>query len=397
MHFSMAAIASIAATPTTSPFSADARLLLSAALGKDGDCVRALAAEVTDWPRLYRFADGHGLRAAAYHGLARAGVALPAEVAGPWRSFAEENAFHSLQLSRELLRIVAALEAGGVRVLPYKGPSLGAAAHPSLAARESTDLDLLVSPADALLAEQIAVTLGYAPLLRFTTKQRTSYLRNECELDMVTAAGELLDLHWALVPRHYQMRFDFEAWWRRRVPLSIGGCVLPTLAPEDGALALAVHGCKHSWERLSWVVDLVLWLRAHAQLNWAELALQAKQLGAERALRVGLLMCHAADGTAVPEPVRIAAAADFPASQLAAAAVRRINRGDAIGDSERWRTTLRLLPGRRARLRCLASFAVTSGVAEWKSVRLPDAFFAVYVPLRLLRIVRAALRERWRK
>ena len=391
MHFSMAALAAVPATRIAAPHSVEVELLVAAALGEAPGRLRALAAQIEDWPGLYRLADFHALRAAAYHGLVRAGVTLPLSVAESWRSYAERNARHNLQLSSELLRVVAALEAAGVRVLPYKGPTLGAAVHPSLAARESSDLDLLVSPADAARAEQVAAAQGYTPLLHFTPKQRAAYALDECELDLVSTAGEQLDVHWALVPRHYQMAFDFESWWRRRVPLPLAGRTIATLAPEDGLLALAVHGSKHAWERLGWAVDVALWMGARPQLDWDAIATQANAMGAARALWFALLVTEGVTGVLPPAPVRTLAAADIEARQMAADAVQRMQQARKVGDAARWRNTLRLLPDRGARRRCLASFALSSGVAEWSSLRLPDALFPLYVPVRLLRIVKAAL------
>ncbi|HEU5451493.1 MAG TPA: nucleotidyltransferase family protein [Terriglobales bacterium] len=388
----MAAVASLPETRAAVPLSAEVQLLVGAAMGVAPGQVRALATEVEDWPGLYRLADFHALRAAAYHGLLRAGITLPLSLAELWRSYAEQNARHNLWLSSELLRVMEAFESAGVRVLPYKGPTLGAAVHPSLATRESSDLDLLVSPADAARAEQITAALGYTPLLDLTPRQRAAYLRDECELDLVSAEGEQLDLHWALVPRHSQMAFDFEAWWQRRVPLPLGGRSIPTLAPEDGLLALAVHGSKHAWERMGWAVDFALWMSAHPQMDWEEIARQAAAMRATRALRFAVLVTDAVTGVSPPVPVRAQAGMDRDAWAMAADAVERMQHARKVGDAARWRNTLRLLPDRGARRRCLTWFALTSGVAEWSSVRLPDALFPLYVPVRLLRIVRAALR-----
>lgn len=388
----MVAAAALPATRVSAPLSAELQLLVAAALGESPGRLRTLAAEIEDWPGLYHLADFHALRAAAYHGLARSGITLPPPVADLWRLYAERNARHNLWLSGELLRVLEAFESAGVRVLPYKGPALGAAVHPSLAARESSDLDLLVSPDDAARAEQVTAGLGYAPLLHFTPKQRAAYARNECELDLVSAQGEQLDLHWALVPRHYQMAFDFESWWRRRVPLPLAGRTIATLAPEDGLLALAVHGSKHAWERLGWAVDVALWMSAYPRLDWGAITRQAAAMGATRALWFALLVTEATTGASPPAPLRAQAAADRDAQQMSARAVERMQQARKVGDAARWRNTLRLLPDRGARRRCLASFALTSGVAEWSSVRLPDALFPLYVPIRILRIIGAALR-----
>ena len=370
---------------------AELRLLVAAAMGDEAERLRELASQMEDWPRLYRLAARHGLRAAVYDGLLTARIELPASAAA-WRGFAEENTRRNLRLTAMLLQLIEEFARAGIRVLAYKGPALAAAAYATAAAREISDLDLLVWPADVERAETVARCIGYRRLLPLTPRQHEVYMRNECELDLVSPEGELLDLHWALAPRHYGVDFNFAACWERRKQVRIAGHSIATLGDADCVLTLAVHGSKHAWERLSWVVDLARFVRAHPQLDWDEVIRQARGCGAIRALWLALSLCEAVTATEIADELRPQMAADRRAISMTAAAVKRFHRDLRLAEAERWRMSFRLQS--RARWRCLASFAFSSGVAEWKRARLPEPLFPLYVPLRWWRIASAATRRR---
>ena len=370
---------------------AELRLLVASAMGERAERLSELASQIDDWPRLYHLAARHGLRAAVYDGLLTARTELPASVAGAWRGFAEENTRRNLRLTAMLLHLIEEFARAGIRVLAYKGPALAATAYTTAAAREISDLDLLVWPTDVEPAETVARCIGYRRLFPLTRRQREVYMRNECELDLVSPEGELLDLHWALAPRHYGVDFNFAACWERRKQVRIAGRSVATLGDADCVLTLAVHGSKHAWERLNWVVDLARFVRAHPQLDWDEIIRQAQACGAIRALWLALSLCEAVTATEMPQALRTQMAADRAAMRMTAAAVERFHGGLRLAEAERWRMSFRLQS--RARWRSLAFFAFNSGVAEWKRARLPEPLFPLYVPLRWWRIASAATRR----
>ncbi|MCP5101260.1 MAG: nucleotidyltransferase family protein, partial [Chloroflexi bacterium] len=62
--------------------------------------------------------------------------------------------------------------------------------------------------------------------------------------------------------------------------------------PEDHLLYLCLHGYKHSWYRLSWVVDLACLISTYPNLDWEAVIIQAKKYHIQRVIRLGLLLAH---------------------------------------------------------------------------------------------------------
>jgi hypothetical protein len=71
------------------------------------------------------------------------------------------------------------------------------------------------------------------------------------------AQGTLLELHTRLTDLAYHFPLEFDAVWSQRQSVVLHEHALSTLGNEDLLLYLAVHGTKHGWTCLGWVVDLV--------------------------------------------------------------------------------------------------------------------------------------------
>src|SRR6185295_17121472 len=124
--------------------------------------------------------------------------------------------------------------------------------------------DVLVQRADVLRCKDALRGLGYEPRLRLTRGQERAYLGSECEYAFDRDRGRLtVEVHWDITPRDYAFRFDIEHLWRTVRPVSANGMTVLAPRPEELLLMLAVHGCKHLWERLGWLVDIGEVLRVH--------------------------------------------------------------------------------------------------------------------------------------
>ena len=98
-----------------------------------------------------------------------------------------------------LQEILAACAAADIRVLTFKGPTLGVLAFGDLARREFVDLDLLVPAPDVVAAWECLEGLGYIASPPLTAAQRSVHARTGHQQAFVHGASRLaVELHWAL-------------------------------------------------------------------------------------------------------------------------------------------------------------------------------------------------------
>ena len=222
-------------------------------------------------------------------------------------------AARSLELTRALVDLLAALAASGITALPYKGPALAAVAYGSPVLRQPGDLDILV-PGDRLAAARaILMGRGFRDAIEgFDADTRLAHYQHAMVRD---ADGIYVELHWAFAPRYF--RFTLDPGALRLEPLVLGGRRVDAIEPADLLVVLCVHGARHLWTRLVWISDLAELLGARTETDWSTALTRATALGVRRILLVGLMLARDLLGAELPRALGRAASIDSAASKLA--------------------------------------------------------------------------------
>ncbi len=206
------------------------------------------------------------------------------------------NAFTMLQLSGQMQRLSALLDERGIRALQLKGPVLARLLYGDLSRRTSKDLDVLVPMDQAQQAEELLLELGYIKtqsVPRTTDNWRWRY-NHESYTDERT--GVEIELHWRLNGDAGKEQ-GFEELWSRRQTLAFGGTDVHMLGMEDLLIYLAVHGARHAWFRLRWLVDIDRLVQKH--LDWSLLRQLSQQYRCEHIVGQALLLSASWLGTPI--------------------------------------------------------------------------------------------------
>jgi len=281
----------------------------------------------------------HQVVSLVYEGLS--GTDVPASTLDSLREATERNTGRNLQYTRELLRVLDAFEAAGVRAIPVKGPVLAAVAYGDLNRRTFGDLDVLVPAGDAVAAGEILRADGYVPddafglLGRFGTDSPVLAGVSECSF-YHERHGEV-ELRWRQGHWTNPLSASFDDWWDRRETTGLAGRKVPVLSPEDRLLVVATHANKHAWRRLAWLADVAATLRTHEDLDWDALERRASAWGVTVAIHVGVALAGSLSeevAESVPPDVRERVRADRLAGVLADRAASRLAR-DPLGAPSR--------------------------------------------------------------
>lgn len=370
-------------------------LLLCCARVRAGEELRArivgLVRRDLDWDYLYRLAERHTVLPLLYRQLnATAAADVPAEPLARLRTKFRDNAARNLYLTGELERIVALFRAEGVRVLPYKGPALAAAAYGDLSLRRFVDLDILVSRRDVGRAKELLESRGFRPALELSPAQERLLLRAQHNLPFSRDGGRLVvELHWEVAGKQFAPAFFGRDFGGGTETVRLLNLEVESLSPEDLLLALCVHGTKHLWERLAWICDIAELIRSRPQINWQQLSERARALRAGRMLHLGLALAHELLDAPLPDEVKSRVFADAAARELAARVTRRLFDGDGsrpAGLLGSMNFNLRARGDWRDKARYL-SFIFTPTDGDLALLRLPSGLSFVYYLLRPFRLL----------
>jgi hypothetical protein len=340
------------------------------------------------WERLFELADKHGVQPLLHQALTGLSQAVPADQWSKLQQAFQTNLHKSLLLSRELIRIVDHLSAGGLDAMPYKGLTLAEVLYGDIALRQSGDIDLLIRPRDVPRIRDTVRELGYTPHFTLTAPQEHAYLKSGYEHAFDGAAGpNLLELQWAILPRFYAVDFNMEEIFQRATALSVAGHPMRTPSREDLFLVLCVHAAKHMWERLLWLCDIAQLMKA-TDLDWRWVGAQAKELGIQRILGVTVLVAKGLLGSTISAGAEEFVPADAEAASLAEE-IRRQVIGDSSYNTEStayFRFMMRLRERRGDRWKFVQRLLFTPGPGEWNVAKFPQPLFLLYRFVRLGRL-----------
>jgi hypothetical protein len=187
----------------------------------------------------------------------------------------------------------------------------------------STDIDVLVDPAQIEAVENCLRKLGYEPAVPARAESRRSSSAKEWV--WVGADCIELDLHVRLADNPSLLPSLSARSSTQDVEVS-PGVILPTLSPEALFTYLCVHGTTSAWFRLKWAADLAALLYRCSADEVRSLYRASKTLGAGRCPDVSLLVVEELFGPLIPEEVLASAASDPITRLLAKLSLRELGR-----------------------------------------------------------------------
>lgn len=164
---------------------------------------------------------------------------------------------------RYFVQVVDLLQCEGVAFICLKGPVLSQQLYGDPTVRFSHDVDLLLSNrADMDRVDRLLVSRGYKGFdnLSWPVEKARQKMMMDCVHHMAyvhKVHGFMVEVHWSVYTPFPVRERDFERIVennRRRI--TFAGREVVVFAPELNLLYLIIHGAKHGWQRLKWLVDI---------------------------------------------------------------------------------------------------------------------------------------------
>ena len=273
-----------------------ALLLDATSIHPDEDAVLRIRQRVErglDWSELLRIAIPHGVLPLLSHNLsAYAASVVPRVTLAQMQLFGKRVADRNREQSLELAKIISAFTREGIRGLPFKGPALAMAAYGDMGVRESHDLDLWVDPLQCARASEWLREAGYHPIRHVQGVARQVSDFGSRHGEFCSPDGRIFIELRGHLEQSELTGFDpaFDEVWDRRGQVSLCSSEIPVLAAEDLLLGLAVHGSKHRWRRLNWIVDVAAVSSSRAGIDWEAMLTRAGEWRCLRCLLVAVAL-----------------------------------------------------------------------------------------------------------
>ncbi len=251
--------------------------------------------------RLVSHAALHGVSCFVADILANAALELPPGPQQQLQTDARSLVGQGLRLRRLTLRVVDALAAVGVVPILLKGAGLAERLYPEQPlARPSSDVDVLVTPAELDRAGEVMRSLGFS---KFVDPGLESVDHEHHHVSWSGKEG-LVELHFRLFSGFGGNVFDDGTIRARLLDGTFHGRPVKWLNPEDEFVYLATHAANHSFLRASWLLDLQRILAASPSFDWARLARECRRAGFHTAVATALWVLQTALAVELPAEAR---------------------------------------------------------------------------------------------
>jgi Uncharacterised nucleotidyltransferase len=342
----------------------ESELLLSTLRGSETPAPASI-----DWNSLLVLADSHGVLpifCRRYRGT------FPE----PFKVRARSEWTASAVLACELEYLLEHFCLRGLEVLPLKGPLLSQTLYGNPGLRHSDDLDLLVRPQDFIRARTLLTDLGFKSVYPADDYHQTFQRGNTW-----------VELHFSVAPPS-SPAMDLDRVWDRAPLVQFRGQKARFFSKPDLIIYLTIHGVKHEFARLIWVLDAARALGDLADDDLDEVLKLANALGIEGALLTTCELARYSSDTVLPAQVVAAIARQPVISAQAHVLWERIVAGPANPQTAHQGAALfvRLEPAARGRwtqrLRC---FQPSQQDHQWAQQHNINTRWMLFLrPLRLL-------------
>jgi len=279
------------------------------------------------WPSLLSLADEHGIQPLLNARLRAADIDPPPEIQRQLQDAQRAQVIFTLSLAAELFRVLDIFASEGIEVLLTKGPALAARCYEDSASRQYSDLDFVAHNADMVRATKTMIALGYEPKVPMQSIEAGKFpgeyvfVRRDTKL--------MMEFHTERTFRYHPRPLCVDKLFERRSSVRFDGREVPALSVQDELILISIHAAKHFWTRLMWVADVAA-LVSRQNVDWDRAIAAAREVSAERMLRIALLLAVNVLGARVPARIRSFVRSDTGAIRMAANVARQLPLGESI-------------------------------------------------------------------
>jgi hypothetical protein len=210
---------------------------------------------------------------------------------------------YNMLLTSELINIMKIFEENDIKAIAFKGPTLAQLAYGDITLRQYVDLDILVDEKDLYNSAVILKSINIEPDLSLEFLKNDTLIKVGSDFNLFNKYTNIhLELHWNLFRKLLnEKRKDFIS--SHQLSVDINGKKIYTLDYNYLLIYLCVHGSKHLWERIEWIMDLNK-LISKGSFNWDFIIDTSKELKVYNMFLLGISLTDELFNTEIPSSIK---------------------------------------------------------------------------------------------
>lgn len=210
----------------------------------------------------------------------------------------------SMEMDKQLEKILLAFKQEQIRVLVMKGPAIAWSVYPDPVMRPYDDIDLLVLPKQFVKAREVMETLGYKCEAKIFGTSKDVQFEEHFHYQGSSIKKLLVEIHWDL-HRFYGAKQDIvlDDLFHNAIIVNTPAFSFETFNPVDALLYMVSHaGLSHTEDiRLTWICDITrIVSRLKAPEDWRLLQLRSVGWGIRLLLEKFMKMAQVWNNLKIP-------------------------------------------------------------------------------------------------
>jgi hypothetical protein len=179
-------------------------------------------------------------------------------------------------------------------------------AYGDITLRQYCDLDILIKEEDVKKSYTLFENHGYNTEFKKEYLNNNIYIDKNSDIQFYNSINNILiEVHWKLFRNQFAKNIKFIDLLINKREIILKNYKLKVFSNELLLVYLCMHGSKHCWERISWILDIHMILEKNKNMDWNYIYKQAKVFKCEVMLDLGLSLSHKFFSTIIPYEYKI--------------------------------------------------------------------------------------------
>lgn len=278
-------------------------ILESCKENKNEELLKEKLFKIKDWEDFIDLIYSHGVFPLVYNTLKDYKDILSDEIYLKLKSINMDISKQNMLMTSELIKIMNLFEKNCIDAIAFKGPSLSQSAYGNITLRQYCDLDILINKYDIKKAHKILLLENYTNDIKSDYLENSLYLEKNSDIHFIKN-GILIELHWKLFRNQFTQKTKNIKILDNNNSTFINNQKINTFPDEILLVYLCMHGSKHLWERIEWIVDIDKLIKNAEFLNWDKCRDISKKFDSEIMYELGLYLSAKYFNTPIPEKNR---------------------------------------------------------------------------------------------
>ncbi len=233
----------------------------------------------------------HGIFPLVYRTLKDFEHLIPSDIFTHMKQNYMDIVKQNMLMTSELIKVIKILEENGIEAISFKGPVLSQLAYGDVVSRQYCDLDILVDEKELKKTQNILENNNYEQMYDLEEYQKENLKKVVHDISMINKLNNTnIELHWTLSSGEFFIDLEKLDYLTDAKKYIISNQKINIFLNEKLFIYLCVHGYKHLWERIEWLVD-IYYLLEKENIDLEKVIEMSKSINAERVVLSTLIIC----------------------------------------------------------------------------------------------------------